>query len=672
MSNAILRRATGGVFRAMDGSNEAEIALWAFGSPRYFAVDYDGGVDTNKGWSDTSMAEAGTVAVKTLERLAEILPAEGNRRTAVVAIKARAAGAVYRNIADTADAELQLVGFSGYQTLIIRGTGDVPTAGAVAFANDAADKVALGAQIFAGTNAAGYNPVAPISAATFDVQLAGGGAPGLAAEPTLIGKRIRFDSATTTVALQNVCRMIHANDTDTITVEANLPATPVAADVFYIEEPAVSLGRIQIHNCGSASQAQLPSFAFNGLTIAGFRMPTTTAGFVAWVARSIAGGFQVAFCDIYSPGFSGVTWGQITAPTISAFYTDESNTSIRPGVGLAVNGWMGTVTNCNSFVMNSSASRLGRMQILNIGGGAFSVGNQGGCYFGVGLLFQNCKGSGGTQNTVGGSVLGNNASSTIQRTRMTTGFAGACLSMTNTDAFLRGLSFENVGALSIMEVRGLGSNVVINDVVGSTGNTGPGLDLSLNRDCNILMGQLNANTFTGAAGQDIRGAGLTFYTHADVARTDVRDAFGNHVQGPTSTNIGSSALVTNDASAAIGQYQIVRATASGVVRLAQANTAANAAGLVGVTQSSNTTGGTTNKSMAVNAGGTWIQFDAAPTAGAIAYLSTATAGNAQVAIPAVAGTNQKLRLGRVLSVSGTLGYVAYTPEILAVLADGAA
>jgi len=646
------------------------VANWS--GIRYFAVDYDFGSDSNLGYSDVSMAAAGAVAIKTLEHLKFIFPVAGGGNTAVIAIAARAGGAMYRNIANTADDELRLLGIHGYAYVLVRGTGTVATAGAVKFANDTADKIACGSQIFAGTNAGGYNPAGTISAATFDCTLAGGGAPGLAAEPTLIGKRIRFDSTTTTVALRNICRMIHANDTDTITVDNNLPATPVRTDVFYIEEPSVSVDRIQVHGFSGSTQALLPSFAASGLNIAGIRMPNTTAGFVPFAARSIQAGFRVSFCDSYSPGFTNCTWGNISAVTVNNAYIDETFATITTGVGYACNGWGGTISGVGSLVLSSSANRLGRWQILGVGPGAFGVGSAGGCYFGNGLLFQNCKSSGGTQNTTGGNLLGSNASATVRRTRLLVGFAGSVLSMQHTPIMIRGVDIQSAGALSLMSITGLGIDAVINDVVGSTGNTGNGLDLTLTRNSNILLGQLNANTFTGAAGQDIACSSGIFYVHADYARTDLVDSFNNLVQGTAGTQLGTASLAINDATANIGQYQICRATAIGVVRAARADTAANAAGVVGVSQSAFTTGGATNKAMLAFSGGSWVQFDAAPTAGSIAYLSTATAGNAQVAVPTFSFTNQKLRLGRVLAVSGTLGYVNFEPDNLPVTADGAA
>ena len=354
-----------------DGSQwrceDAQEALWEEGVVRYYAVDYDNGDDTNAGYSDASMAAAGVVALKTLEQLRLVLPRTGNGRTAVIAVAARAAGATYRNIADSADDILEFVGFSGYQKIVVRGTGTVATAGATAFANDTADKIACGAKIATGTNVGGYNPSGSISTSTFDCQLSGGGAPGLTAEPALVGKRIRFDSTTATVALQNVCRMIYSNDTDTITVDRNLPATPTASDVFYIEDPGVVVGG---HIVSGYKASVLAPDAFNnaGLTFAGFTVTGTVTGFgISSWARSVDATLEVAFCEATTGAFNACNWSTVTAVRVGQTYTDEANTVITVGPGWVTDGWS-TLSTSGSFILASSVCRTGRWQILQITG----------------------------------------------------------------------------------------------------------------------------------------------------------------------------------------------------------------------------------------------------------------------------------------------------------------
>jgi hypothetical protein len=96
----------------------------------YFACDGTNGDDAHAGWSDVSQAEAGLVAVKTLDALTRIVPRFGAGRTARVAIRAG-------NYAS--DTILDLSGFTGYKRLLFTGTADVPSAGAVAFNGDTND-----------------------------------------------------------------------------------------------------------------------------------------------------------------------------------------------------------------------------------------------------------------------------------------------------------------------------------------------------------------------------------------------------------------------------------------------------------------------------------------------------------------------------------------------------
>lgn len=639
------------------------IATWI--GTRYFAVDYDAGDDCLEGFSDVSMADAGTKAIKTLEHLKFIFPKLGNSQKAVVAIKTRAGGATYRNIADTADDNLDfLQAVYGYEHLLVRGTDTVASASSVAFANDLADKIASGARLVPGTNATGYNPVAPITANTFDVQLNGGGAPALVAEPGLIGKRIRFDSATTTVALRNATSMIWMNDTDTITLGVNLPATPVAADIFYVEEPGVAVNRVMIRTANPNDIAVPPSFTMQGVTVVGIR---TVATGTAILIRGMSPLIAMAFCETPTADLVNLSATDAGDLRLLPTYTDEATTPATITVGSSLRCGGMTVSGGLNFVATSYACISFRPQVLNVTNFSFGAAS----YSATGALVQGCGLSTSPANSVGGVSIGNLGSATSRRYRCVGAFSGTEISVNFANALLHGIDLTLAGASSLIAVNGISCNININDVVGSTGNTGVGLSLTLARDCHILLGTVAANTFTGAAGQEIQGGGPVFYVHADYARTDLRDANGNHLQGAGLSIMGPTTLAINNAVAAIGQYKIVRATGSGVVQTAQADTAANAAGIVGVCQSPFTAAPVQN-SMLVNAGATWVQFDAAPTAGNIAYLSTSTTGNAQDTVPAVAGTNRKLRLGRILRVSGTLGLVMWNPEALSVLADGGA
>lgn len=623
---------------------------------RYFAVDYDNGDDGHTGYSDVSMADAGTKAIKTLEHLSEILPVNGNGQTAVVAIRARAAGATYRNIANTADDDLSLHSVFGYQQLIVRGTDTIATASATAFANDTADKICCGAQIFSGTNTAGYNPTGTPTTSIIDCQKVGGAAAALSTEPALVGKRIRFDSATATVALRNVCGMIWSNTSTQITMSANLGTAPSTSDIFYIEEPATAVNSVLVHSNNATNIALPPSFAQSGIQIVGFKAVSSAAPTLE-IRGPVA---LVNVCWIDIPNGTSFSAASCVGPADLRFtntYTDEAlaPATITVGAGVRVNGGI-TVSSCGTCTILHSANITARFQILTLQ--SFSVG--GGCYSALGALVQGCGTSVAVSN-LGGIVLGNQGSSTVRRLRTTSTFTES-IAFSRSNAVLHGIDITGVGATPCIAVNGINLNLGIHDVVGSTGNTGIGLNLANARDCSILMGTIAANTFTGTAGQDVAGAGPVFYVHADYARCDLKDAGGNHIQGSGLSTIGSVVRAVNDTNADIGQFKVCRATGSGTVRAAQADTAAKCAGIAGVSQSAFTAAGPQG-AMLVNGGGTWIQFDSAPTAGDVAYLSTGTIGNAQNTLPTATTTNQRVRLGNVLAVSGSLGYVSWKPEI---------
>jgi hypothetical protein len=134
-------------------------------------------------------------------------------------------------------------------------------------------------------------------------------------------------------------------------------------------------------------------------------------------------------------------------------------------------------------------------------------------------------------------------------------------------------------------------------------------------------------------------------------------------------NVNVSVVPLNN----VSQYSVIKAnaaTGSGTVIMAQANNSTNASAVIGVAQFATNSGTGQVNTSAVVSGGTWINFDAAPTTGSIAYLSNLTAGNATITVPPVSGTAVKLRLGKVLRVNGNLGFVILNIDNLPRVADG--
>lgn len=638
----------------------ATVATWT--GTRYFAVDYDNGLDTNVGYSDTSLADAGTKPIKTLQKLRQILPGDGDGQKAVVGIRNRASGATYRNIANSADDDLDLTTFTDYAQLVIRGTGTVATANTAAFSDDAADQVVCGAQIVSGTNSGGYNPTGSPTSSVISCQLNGGGAANLSAEPALLGYRVRFAYNTATSALQNAVSMIWSNTSSQITLGTNLPATPTTSDVFYIEEPAVAISRCFIFSNNPFSSVA-GSFTNGGLHIVGIKFVGSTAPVIQ--QRGATALTNLSFIDIpNSASFSAVSSVGAVDFRIGNTYTNQSGSIITTGNGFRSNGSV-TASTCQQVIITHHVTNQARPQILGVD--SFTVGTA--CVSAGGIIFQN-SGSPAAVTNLGGNIVGNAGSSTSRRFRSTGVNVGDAISVTRSGVLIYGCDITGTGSSPMITVKAVGCSVSINDVVGSTGNTGFGLDLTAARDCSILMGTIAANTYTGATGQDIVCDGSTFFVHADYARTDIKDAFGNHIQGSGESILGSVVQAANDANANVGQYKICRPTTSGgAVRAAIASASGTTTRVVGVSQSAFTT---TQSTMLCVSGGTWIQFDATPTAGNIAYLSNATAGNAMDAPPTLLSGDRKLRLGIILRVSGTLGFVNFTPESFGAVSDGAA
>lgn len=640
---------------------DGAVANWI--GTRYYAVDYDNGNDTNLGYSDVSMAAAGvnTVAIKTLTRLRQIFPKIGNSQVAVVAIRARASGNNYLTPGGLDDDLDFLQDVYGYEQILVRGTDTQATASSTAFANDAADRIFCGARVVPGTSAygTGYNPVAPITTNSFNVQIGGGGAPALAAEPALIGKRIRFASNTTTVALQNICGMIYVNGVAQITLATTLPATPVASDVFYIEEPGVSFRHLLVRTSNPNNKADNSSFVQIGIQIAGLRMGAVASA-PALTIRGLCAQIQCAFIDV--PNITGADFSAISASsvdmlTFSASYNSEALTSVGVGTGFRAGGF--TIFDFQNLTITSSAAFNARFQIQN--GNSFAVGA--GCYSLLGALISNCA-AGLSTTTLGSGRVGITTGSTFGRFRITGSTVGAGLGITASNCAVQGVSFAILAVAPstgdpCIVINGMQSAISIDDCIGSTVNTITAIDLASARQCTLTMGTIAANTVVcGVAAQTIRGVGNVFYVHADYARTNLYDDAGNTITGSANAIITNQPLlcVNGGVSPTLPQYHIVSQVTGGgsrQMRLSQADTAANASNILGVTQSATGAAVSIPNAMVVNTGMSWVQFTVAPTTGDTAYLSSTVAGQAS----STAGS-QVVPIGFVVAVSGTLGLVA--------------
>jgi hypothetical protein len=206
-------------------------ASWPIANTRWYCLDGTNGNDSNVGYSDTSEADCGTKALKTMGALNVIFPTYGANRLVVVAV----ASGTYSSTAAS------LLGAVGYKTFTFVGTGTNATAGAVAFSGSSQDALYLGAVTAPGTNVGGYNPTAGATTTSLPLTLVGGGSPSFTVDTstsTLAGYRIRFSSTTATGSLQNFIETIQGvTATNTVILSVALPVTPSTSDVLYIEAP---------------------------------------------------------------------------------------------------------------------------------------------------------------------------------------------------------------------------------------------------------------------------------------------------------------------------------------------------------------------------------------------------------------------------------------------------
>jgi hypothetical protein len=650
----------------------AGVATWTLGTTRYYCADYDTGSDANACLSDVSMAACGAVACKTLEQLRTIVPRYGNGRSVMIAVASRAGGAVYKKIDGITDDTMALSNMSGYAYLGARGTGTQATASAVKFANDTADKNYAGGQTVTGTETAGYRVAgAPTTSSIDCVKNSDGTAPGLSAEPTLDGKRIRWDVATPTVALRNTSTNLWSNTTSVIVPGINFAAVPVAGgagvgDVFYIEEPAVAVDRIVISQV-SSSNVQSTSIAGSSGSIElwGFRA-ASAAGARSFNLDSI-GDARIGFVDVASTNTTTAILA-INAFNIvlSRVPVDESGGALSVGTGVRVAG-------AGNF------TRLVGLQVISSFLGVFStftyvlepqtVGSA--SVFAKGLDIQasltGVTGSGISTNF----GYGNFANATSRRLRIFQDPGFQSVRIRAGQVGLYGIDLTGnttVGGVGSIRVQGTGTQVTMVDVVGSTGNTDVGLDVTGAVGATIDAVS-TANTISGTLG-DIRVAGPAITTWAGLTTTNVIDNRGNRLLGTGGNIINSTYFVTNQSGGTLAIGNLVRQNGTtGQVTSAKADTSANATGVLGVliTPPASTAGGY----MAV-AGAPWIQMDVAATVGNLAYLSEVNAGQGKSVPPAVAGTNQKFRLGVIESTSGTLARVAWRAELFPQISDGLA
>lgn len=491
------------------------MATWSAAVTRYYAVDYTSGSDTNLGYSDVDMATAGTVALKTLTRLREILPLQGNGRRVTIAVKGTTTGADIQYLKPdlvTLD-DLDLRGLTGYGRIIARTTTN--------FVNDTSDKRVCGPAFGqVGPNGDSSWTVA-VGATTAGFTIAAG---ALTAEPGLSGMRVRF-TGNVTAALANQARMIWQNDGTSLIVGRNFSVAPAAGDTFFIERPGVSVNEVLVDQAGAGESPN----AANVYTVqvVGFRARQTAPSYFNMSTNGALGLNFNEFDKHLSAAY-------VNFLTVSQNWIDEAGSSITTGAGArfahdAFYVVLGSnLTQFDDFACISVPAffSLAMFNAVNFtfGAGSVSFAN---------VQLTNCGRPGASG---GNNDIGLHSGSTL-RTLRRPNSPGSSPPITLLSTYARiSADVSNAGAQPCIRILNtVGGSLVLNGLSSRDGgNTGYAVDMSSVR--NLAVTVSGTNTLSPTTGE-ILMAGSFATTWAQVALAEVRDSASNTVGSATAVNI---------------------------------------------------------------------------------------------------------------------------------------
>lgn len=484
---------------------------------RYFAVDYINGLDTNLGYSDVNAATAGTVAIKTLTKLREIVPVFGQGQTIVILVGGNPSGADLQYLKPDGvtldDLDLRLFGYRRVFARTTRG-----------FVNDTADKTILGAAIGVTGPDAGGAWTCGAGSTTSNIVCASATLP---AETSATCMRIRF-TGNVTAALANQCRNIWFNDTGNIIPGRNLSNAPASGDTFYIERPGVSVNNINVNiQAGSGlgfGQSDRP------VVMAGFRARQTDASpsVYNYTSNDISLSFMEAdqFLSMRAMNFV----------QIDHQYVDEASATITTGMGVrhAQNRSI-FIFGAARFVYTDSAVISANTAYSIANCVAYIVGRA--CYF-AGRLTLNFCGT-GQANTSGIFLYGADGVGQSAR-HVGVAATAAPLTFASTNGRISGVDVSAAGAFPAVNISSVGNGFLTFRTMTSRtgGNTDVGISLGTSGTVVPVGSRIDigtTNTLTGTLG-DFRLADGTIVSYATVLATRLVDNFGNSVGGLLGTD----------------------------------------------------------------------------------------------------------------------------------------
>ncbi|MES2366349.1 MAG: collagen-like protein, partial [Pseudomonadota bacterium] len=427
-------------------------------------------------------------------------------------------------------------------------------------------------------NTGGYSPTGSLTVRSFTLGLFGGGSAGLPAESggfsTISGLRIRFDSATATVALQNKTGMIWQNASGSMILNADLPVAPSTSDRFYIEKPGLYFGDMT-HAMGSNGGVSIAGVASSNTAFATFSPGTGNA------SCTYSGiNFDTASTQFLPSidGFDSLTDG--------ATYLDETGSAVLVGFGIRTLGSKRYIGGRRLFSFDNFTSK--HCLFSNLG----SVLAGRGCFWAQGFNVEAVVGNPGGQldgstiflnNTFGRAI----SAITSSRTRITAmqgaPFAGVNLTGSG-GANIQGLDISNQ-TVPCIKVRSTGSNYAFDDLVSSdNGNTSSVLDTGLAIGCVFTWGVNQGNTIasTGTDIQTFTGP-MPFSALTSPDGLNFDDNNLNQYFGTGEAVIKGTEDVLNRSGLDLASFLVIRSTGfiDGATP-AQADTLAHAKGILGV------------------------------------------------------------------------------------------
>jgi len=631
-----------GVATITNTSSTPPSADWDATIDRIYAVDEVGGDDSRLGYADPSSSSsidyeaacdaAMAVAKKTWTGLAAVFPRFGNGRG--VEIEA-AAGTYSDSPADVVN------GSSGYVRCLVRGVkqGLVTGNGSVDALQDS------GAVLATGMAAGGYNVTAAFSGITYNMRTDSGHAdPGFSVMPAIpAGWRLRWRISTATSALRGVARHIadiSAGSTDQLVLQTLISPDPDIADICDLQMagvvvPAMSLNIsdsitfVGIRCSGDVDTVGpgIPTFVFCGCQSFTGSSVLTAQSYIHRIQASIVvgGGLRTVGSATFVGG-TPVLYGLTTTVETTL---DACSGDFQVGVGCSSRNYR--------FIGVSGGSGVTSLQNPNYGAGSAP-----------GAQPRTWGDSGTSANLLESSVL-------------------------RVDG-IRG----RLATAPVIRLQGK-NTLFMGSWVGAPNGPSVGLDLRYAGQSLIQIDSASSKP-SGDAGDILCGGGAAglgpFMDWGKLGTQDFWDTQGNHLVElalpPTAAGPTISPSVEAVELSIPGDH-----TWCGIERVAddhtlfypaQADTPAHATGVVGILLSD------PNRFAIIggSSGYCALQFQGtAPTLGDVVYLCTSVKGMAQVDVPAMSATNQKLRLGIVVGGGGGgRAIVRMNPELIPVTADG--